>query len=238
MLLQSIGLASSPDLAFSNAVTLGGTMIPLVMLIVAKMSPQGMSISEELMRQHYEIKPTGRFLSADQVAAGMGNPAAINFGEMMIPDDVLETELATNRLVNEMSLDDDNLTSEIIEEFGREFETVFGIDTRELISQPRAKQTVDRKRLASALDESFGELGNVPVEISAELGQASLPITEWLNLREGTLVLLDKSANEEIDILFNGVRKGKGKLVVSDNALSVKVSTTNFQDTQGNGKLV
>jgi len=170
------------------------------------------------------------------VALG-GNPAAISFE---IGDDELERELATTKLVNELSHDDDNLTSEIIEEFVREFEAVFGIDTRELITQPRgAKQTVvDRKRLASALDESFGELGNVPVEISAELGSANLPITEWLNLREGTLVLLDKPANAEIDILFNGVRKGKGKLVVSDNALSVKVSTTNFQGGEGNGKLV
>lgn len=239
VILQALGMAKMPDLAFSNAITVGGLMIPLVMLIVAKMSPQGMSISEELMRQHYEIKPTGKYLAPDQMAAVAlgGNPAAISFE---IPPDQLETELATTRLMNELSHDDDNLTSEIIEEFGREFENVFGIDTRELITQPRgAKQTVvDRKRLASALDESFGELGNVPVEISAELGSANLPITEWLNLREGTLVLLDKPANEEIDILFNGVRKGKGKLVVSDNALSVKVSTTNFQGGEGNGKLV
>jgi flagellar motor switch protein FliN/FliY len=239
-ILQALGLTNLPDLAFSNAVTVGGLMIPLVMLIVAKMSPQGMSVSEELMRQHYEIKPTGRYLSPDQAMGPIGNPNLVSFtGE--IPEDELERELSTNRLISEMSQDDDNLTSEIIEEFGREFESVFGIDTRELISQPRGSKqqtVVDRKRMSLALEESFGELGNVPVEISAELGQASLPITEWLNLREGTLVLLDKSANEEIDILFNGVRKGKGKLIVSDNALSVKVSTTNFQGSNGNGKLL
>ncbi|HEY9842663.1 MAG TPA: FliM/FliN family flagellar motor switch protein [Candidatus Obscuribacterales bacterium] len=237
MILQSLGMASMPDLAFTNAVTVGGLMIPLVILFVAKMSPQGMSISEELMRQHYEIKPTGKYLPPDLAAAAAlgANPAAVSFE---ITDDELEKELANTKLMHELSQDDDNLTSEIIEEFGREFETVFGIDTRELISQPRGKQTIDRKRLASALDESFGELGNVPVEISAELGSANLPITEWLNLREGTLVLLDKPANEEIDILFNGVRKGKGKLVVADNALAIKVSTTNFQGGNGHGKLV
>lgn len=240
IILQALGMSEMPDLAFSNAVTVGGLMIPLVMLVVGKMSPQGMSVSEELMRQHYEIKPTGKYVSPDQ-AGLITNPTLVSFGVGEMPEDELERELATTKLMHELSQDDDNLTSEIIEEFGREFETVFGIDTRELITQPRtgAKQTVvDRKRLASALDESFGELGNVPVEISAELGSANLPITEWLNLREGTLVLLDKPANEEIDILFNGVRKGRGKLVVSDNALSVKVSTTNFQGGEGNGKLI
>lgn len=241
-LLQTLGVSNIPDLAFTNAVTLGGLMVPLVILAVVKLSPQGMSVSEELMRQHYEIKPTGRFVSADS-PLGMVSPNAISFGpegvSLMIPDDELETELANTRLMDELAMGDDNLTSEIIEEFGREFETVFGIDTRELMTQPKQRQgLVDRKLLASALDESFGELGNVPVEISAELGSANLPITEWLNLREGTLVLLDKPANEEIDILFNGVRKGKGKLIVSDDVLAVKVSSTYFQPSNGNGALI
>jgi len=238
-LLQTLGLTTQPDLAFTHGLTLAGLMVPLV-VIMTKMAPQGMSVSEELMRQHYEIKPTGRFVSADQVLAGnLPNPAAINFDAMMIPDDELETELANSRLMNELAMEEDNLTAEIIEEFGRDFETIFGIDTRELISQPRQRQaSVDRKKLASALDESFGELGNVPVEISAELGHATLPITEWLNLREGTLVLLNRSADEDIDILFNGVRKGHGKLIIADDALAVRVSQTQFQHSNGSGSLV
>lgn len=240
-MLQTLGLTTQPDLAFTQGVTLAGLIVPLV-VILTKMAPQGMSISEELMRQHYEIKPTGRFVPADQVlmAGGLANnPAAINFDAVMIPDDELETELANNRLMNELAMEDDNLTAEIIEEFGRDFESVFGIDTRELIAQPVHRQaSVDRKRLASALDESFGELGNVPVEISAELGQATLPLTDWLNLREGTLVLLNKSADEDIDILFNGVRKGHGKLIVADDALAVRVSQTHFQSGNGHGSLI
>lgn len=241
-LLNVMGLSNQPDISFTNAVSLGGIMVPLVIMIVAKLSPQGMSISEELMRQHYEIKPTGRFVSADSPLLDMNNPAAISFGGNMIPlipDDELETELANTRLMDELAMEEDNLTAEIIEEFGRDFETIFGIDTRELISDHGHRQTsLDRKKLASALDESFGELGNVPVEISAELGQARLPITEWLNLRVGTLVLLDKPANEEIDILFNGVRKGKGKLVIEDDSLAVKVSQTQFQAGNGNRSLI
>lgn len=240
-MLQTLGLTTQPDLAFTQGVTLAGLIVPLV-VILTKMAPQGMAVSEELMRQHYEIKPTGRFIPADQVlmAGGLANnPAAINFDAVMIPDDELETELANNRLMNELAMEDDNLTAEIIEEFGRDFESVFGIDTRELIAQPVHRQaSVDRKKLASALDESFGELGNVPVEISAELGQATLPLTDWLNLREGTLVLLNKSADEDIDILFNGVRKGHGKLIVADDALAVRVSQTHFQSGNGHGSLI
>ncbi|MBF2051916.1 MAG: FliM/FliN family flagellar motor switch protein [Candidatus Sericytochromatia bacterium] len=240
-MLQTLGLTTQPDLAFTQGVTLAGLIVPLV-VILTKMAPQGMAVSEELMRQHYEIKPTGRFVPADQplMAGGLANnPAAINFDAVMIPDDELETELANNRLMNELAMEDDNLTAEIIEEFGRDFESVFGIDTRELIAQPAHRQaSVDRKKLASALDESFGELGNVPVEISAELGQATLPLTDWLNLREGTLVLLNKSADEDIDILFNGVRKGHGKLIVADDALAVRVSQTQFQSGNGHGSLI
>ena len=239
-LLHSLGLSNIPDLAFSNGLTIAGIMVPLVLIVVAKLSPQGMSMSESVILDQYVIKPTGRFVSADQLIGGnLPNPSIVNFGGlgMMIPDDELETELANDRLMDELAMEDDNLTSEIIEEFGRDFESVFGIDTRELITQPKGRQSsfVDRKQLSSALDESFGELGNVPVEVSAELGKATLDITEWLNLREGTLVLLDKPADEEIDILFNGVRKGKGQLIVSEDALAVRISNTNFQRQNGNG---
>jgi flagellar motor switch/type III secretory pathway protein FliN len=240
-LLQSLGLSNIPDLAFSNGLTVAGIMVPLVLIMVAKLSPQGMSMSESVILDQYVIKPTGRFVPADQLVGGnLPNPSIVNFGGMgmIIPDDELETELANDRLMDELAMEDDNLTSEIIEEFGRDFESVFGIDTRELMTQPkggRQSTFVDRKQLANALDESFGELGNVPVEVSAELGQATLDITEWLNLKEGTLVLLDKPADEEIDILFNGVRKGKGQLIVSEDSLAVQVSNTNFQRQNGNG---
>ncbi len=240
-LLQSLGLSNVPDMAFSNGLTVAGIMVPLVLIMVAKLSPQGMSMSESVILDQYVIKPTGRFIPADQLVGGnLPNPSIVNFGGMgmIIPDDELETELANDRLMDELAMEDDNLTSEIIEEFGRDFESVFGIDTRELITQPkggRQSSFVDRKQLATALDESFGELGNVPVEVSAELGQATLDITEWLNLKVGTLVLLDKPADEEIDILFNGVRKGKGQLIVSEDSLAVQVSNTNFQRQNGNG---
>ncbi len=238
-LLQAFGLSNVPDLAFTHGLTIAGLMVPLVIMVVAKMSPQGLSVSESDVLDQYVIKPTGRFVSPDQMVGGnLPNPAIVNFSTgMIIPDDELETELANDRLMDELAMDDDNLTSEIIEEFGRDFESVFGIDTRELITQPKGRQQslVDRKQLSSALDESFGELGNVPVEVSAELGQATLDITEWLNLKEGTLVLLDKPADEEIDILFNGVRKGKGQLIVSEDSLAVQVSNTNFQHQNGNG---
>ncbi len=232
-LLSSLGLAPSADLAFTHAVTLGGLMIPFVILVVGKMSPQGLSVSDELIRTHYRHEPQGRVIPADQAGGAFANPAIISFdGSGMMPD-ALEAELETSKLMEELSMDEDNLASEIIDEFGRDFESVFGIDTRELLAPHTSRHIVDKKLLSSALDESFGELGNVPVEISAELGQATLDLVEWLNLKEGTLVLLNKPANEEIDILFNGVRKGKGKLLVTDSNLSVKVSTTYFGGNNG-----
>lgn len=233
-LLATLGLTTSPDLSFTYAVSLGGILIPCVILVVGKMSPQGMSISDELIRTHYRHEPQGRVIPSDQAAGGVfANPAIISFDSGGMSD-ALETELETTRLMEELSMDEDNLVAEIIDEFGRDFESVFGIDTRELLTTQGPRHSVDKKLLSSALDESFGELGNVPVEISAELGQATLDLVEWLNLKEGTLVLLNKPANEEIDVLFNGVRKGKGKLIVSDSNLAVKVSTTYFNSGNGN----
>lgn len=239
-ILTALGVINNTDLAFANAVTISSFALPLF-LLATKVSPMGYSVTDNEVKEVYALQPQGHVITSEQAGMGglMGNlaatleggqipsPAIINFGPV-------DEELEAESLMEELDGDEESLTKEIIDEFGREFEQIFGLDTRSLITKRSKKQLVDQRVLASALDESFGELGNVPVEVSAELGQASIDLTEWLNLKEGTLVLLDKPADEEIDILFNGVRKGKGKLIVSENALSVKVSQTHFSNNNGN----
>lgn len=233
-IFKALGVITNPDMAFVHSVILGGFLIPLIIAIVTKIAPVGMAVSEELLRAHYELKPiaipAGAPGSPEYTAGTISEPAIIQFGSEPAGD-----ELRTTSLLEELSMDEDNLTSEIVHEFGRELEQVFGIDASELIGTKANKRQAgfDKHKMGLALDESFGELGQVPVEISAELGQASILVTDWLNLKEGTLLVLDKPANEEIDLLFNGVRKGKGKLMLSDNALAVKVSTAVFHS--GNG---
>lgn len=59
---------------------------------------------------------------------------------------------------------------------------------------------------------------NIPVGVSAELGQSTIKIKDLLGLSTGSVIELDRTAGESIDLVVNGVLIGKGEVVVvSDN---------------------
>ena len=67
-------------------------------------------------------------------------------------------------------------------------------------------------------------LGDVPLDITIELGRASLTIGELISLREGAVVELDKIAGEPVDILANGRLIARGEVVVVNDYFSVRVT--------------
>ncbi|HJU20330.1 MAG TPA: flagellar motor switch protein FliN [Stellaceae bacterium] len=54
----------------------------------------------------------------------------------------------------------------------------------------------------------------VPVHLSVELGRAQIPIRDVVNLARGSVVDLDRSPGEALDVLVNGVLIGRGEIVV------------------------
>lgn len=67
-------------------------------------------------------------------------------------------------------------------------------------------------------------LGDVPLEVTIELGRASLSIGELIALREGAVVELDKLAGEPVDILANGMLIARGEVVVVNEYFSVRIT--------------
>lgn len=54
----------------------------------------------------------------------------------------------------------------------------------------------------------------VPVRLSVELGRTEIPIRDVVNLTRGSIVDLDRSPGEALDVLVNGVLIGRGEIVV------------------------
>ncbi len=77
-------------------------------------------------------------------------------------------------------------------------------------------------RMTSALDELGTELparpslAGIPVRVSAELGRARMASAEVVGLPPGSVVELDRQADEPIDLYVNGRRFATGRLVVVD----------------------
>lgn len=65
---------------------------------------------------------------------------------------------------------------------------------------------------------------DVPLEISVVLGRTQKSIKDILNLGTGSLVELDKLAEEPVEILVNGKRVAYGEVVVVDENFGVRIT--------------
>jgi flagellar motor switch protein FliN/FliY len=71
---------------------------------------------------------------------------------------------------------------------------------------------------------AIGALQDVELELRIELGRTELLIEEVLQLREGTVVPLDKLAGDPVDILVNGRIIARGEVLVLNDNFCVRVA--------------
>jgi flagellar motor switch protein FliN len=57
---------------------------------------------------------------------------------------------------------------------------------------------------------------DIPVRLSVELGRAEIPIREVVNVDRGSVIELDRSLGQPLDVRVNGVLIGHGEIVVVD----------------------
>src|SRR5690554_279515 len=86
--------------------------------------------------------------------------------------------------------------------------------TREDISDEFAET---RLRSATELEAVY----DIPVQMSAVLGRASMQVSQLLKLGRGTVVELDRKVGEAIDIYVNNRLVARGEVVVVDDRLGV-----------------
>ncbi|WP_419828283.1 flagellar motor switch protein FliN [Sphingomonas sp.] len=70
---------------------------------------------------------------------------------------------------------------------------------------------------------NFRLLADIPLRLSVEVGSTSLKLSELLDLNEGSVVELDRQANELLDILVNGTLVAKGEVVTVNGRFGIRV---------------
>jgi flagellar motor switch protein FliN/FliY len=65
---------------------------------------------------------------------------------------------------------------------------------------------------------------DVPVQLSAVLGKASLPVNQLLRLGRGAVVELDRKVGEPVDIYVNNRLVARGEVVIVDERLGVTMT--------------
>ena len=76
---------------------------------------------------------------------------------------------------------------------------------------------------ARAADRNLALLGGVKVRVSVEVGGASMRLADLLDLGEGSVVELDRQANELLDILVNGTLVARGEVVTVNGKFGIRV---------------
>ena len=93
-------------------------------------------------------------------------------------------------------------------------------------------------RIAGELSEETGLAGNlrmladVPVRMSVEVGSTQMRLTEVLGLGEGSVVELDRQADELLDIMVNGTLVARGEIVTVNGRYGIRVVETVSTETR------
>ena len=66
-------------------------------------------------------------------------------------------------------------------------------------------------------------LADIPLRLSVEVGSTSLRLAELMDLSSGSVVELDRQANELLDIMVNGTLVAKGEVVTVNGKFGIRV---------------
>ena len=73
------------------------------------------------------------------------------------------------------------------------------------------------------LSDPLDFLKDVDVRFSVELGAAQMKLRSVLALREDSVVVLDRLADELLDVMVNGQRIARGEVVVEGNRFGLRI---------------
>ena len=84
-----------------------------------------------------------------------------------------------------------------------------------------APPLTDKAGSAQALDLVM----EIPVELTVELGSTEMPLRDVMNLAPGSLIELDKKADEPVNLFVNRKLVARGEVVVVENNFGIKITS-------------
>jgi flagellar motor switch protein FliN len=78
--------------------------------------------------------------------------------------------------------------------------------------------------------EQITHLGDVPIAIDVELARKTMRVAEILALEKGSVIKMNRSAGDNIDILVGGAPVGSGEIVIIEEAVGVRITDFNEED--------
>jgi flagellar motor switch protein FliN/FliY len=83
-------------------------------------------------------------------------------------------------------------------------------------------------------DADLARLHAVPVELAVEIGRTRMTIGDTLGLGPGSIITLNRTAGEPVDLLVNGRPIARGEVVVIDEEFGLRVTEVVASAVTGN----
>ncbi len=82
----------------------------------------------------------------------------------------------------------------------------------------------ENKKTIFSGNNDFEVIMDIPVTISLEVGRTSICIRNLLQLNQGSVVELDRSAGEPLDVLVNGTLVAHAEVVVVNDKFGIRLT--------------
>jgi flagellar motor switch protein FliN/FliY len=77
--------------------------------------------------------------------------------------------------------------------------------------------------------EEIAHIANVPIELEVQLARRMMKISEILSLEEGSIVEMERSAGENIDIYIGNRLAAFGEIVIIESIMGVRITDFNIE---------
>jgi len=79
--------------------------------------------------------------------------------------------------------------------------------------------------ISKKIENNIHILDNILVNVTVELGRKKIKIKDIINIKKNSIISLDKSVDDLLNIFINDCLIGNGEIVVINNTYGIKIST-------------
>jgi flagellar motor switch protein FliN/FliY len=98
----------------------------------------------------------------------------------------------------------------------------------QLLAESGAAPAGDKKAAASAAssvsDRNLNLILDIPLKVTVELGRTKMPVSDLLNLTQGSVIELSKLAGEPMEVYVNDKLIARGEAVVVNEKFGVRLT--------------
>lgn len=143
----------------------------------------------------------------------VGQP--LDASEGLLQQQLLQQQTMMNQMMQQMQMMQQQIASAPAKK----------VDPKTIQVQPMIHQSMPNKvSVGEEQEENLELIMGVPLEVTVEIGRTKRLVKDILEYTKGSLVVLDKLAGDQVDLLVNGQCIAKGDVVVVDDNFGIRIT--------------